>query len=132
MTAPQIKKLMLVDDSVVVRGLLRQIIEKEENLEIVATAMDGRNALRQYQNHRPDIVLMDIEMPSKEEKDDNEAGIKATLLLSDELKSDCPAIIIISHFSKDIVFKYDSCNIICVSIKNWNSRESKVLIFNEE
>jgi len=63
MTAPQIKKLMLVDDSVVVRGLLRQIIEKEENLEIVATAMDGRNALRQYQNHRPDIVLMDIEMP---------------------------------------------------------------------
>lgn len=63
MSAPQVKKLMLVDDSVVVRGLLRQIIEKEENLEIVATAMDGRNALRQYENHRPDIVLMDIEMP---------------------------------------------------------------------
>ncbi len=54
---------MVVDDSVVVRGSLRQIIEQESDLEIVATAMDGKAALQQYKNYRPDVVLMDIEMP---------------------------------------------------------------------
>lgn len=56
-------RVMLVDDSVVVRGLLRQIIEKDPALQVVATAINGKNAIEQYQKNRPDVVLMDIEMP---------------------------------------------------------------------
>ncbi|AGH97279.1 protein-glutamate methylesterase/protein-glutamine glutaminase [Micavibrio aeruginosavorus] len=56
-------RVMLVDDSVVVRGLLRNIIEKHDDLDIVAAAADGQTALRDYRAHRPDIVLMDVEMP---------------------------------------------------------------------
>ncbi len=56
-------KVMIVDDSVVVRGSLRRIIEQEKGLKIVATAMDGRAGLQQYKKYLPDIILMDIEMP---------------------------------------------------------------------
>lgn len=54
---------MVVDDSVVVRGLLRRIIEKEPKLEIISTASDGEIALSDYKNLNPDVVLLDIEMP---------------------------------------------------------------------
>ena len=54
---------MVVDDSVVVRGLLRRIIEQEPKLEIISTASDGEIALSDYKNLGPDIVLLDIEMP---------------------------------------------------------------------
>lgn len=63
MTQTSTIKVMVVDDSVVVRGLLRRIIEKEPKLEIISTASDGEIALSDYKNLGPDIVLLDIEMP---------------------------------------------------------------------
>lgn len=56
-------KVMIVDDSVVVRGLLRNIIQAETDMTIVATCPDGESALHNYKTHLPDIVLLDIEMP---------------------------------------------------------------------
>lgn len=61
-TAPYIR-VMLVDDSVTVRGLLRRIIEKDPAFEIVASAGDGLDGLEKYKQHKPDIMLMDVEMP---------------------------------------------------------------------
>lgn len=55
--------IMLVDDSVVVRGLLRRIIEKDSSLTIAASASNGLMAVETYARLRPDVVLMDIEMP---------------------------------------------------------------------
>ena len=56
-------KILIVDDSVVVRGLLRQLIDAEDDMEVIATAINGREGVLQYKNTQPDIVLMDIEMP---------------------------------------------------------------------
>lgn len=56
-------KILIVDDSVVVRGLLRKIIEAENDMEVIATAINGREGVLQYKNNNPDVVLMDIEMP---------------------------------------------------------------------
>jgi two-component system chemotaxis response regulator CheB len=56
-------KILIVDDSVVVRGLLRKIIEAEDDMEVIATAINGLDGVSQYKNTNPDIVLMDIEMP---------------------------------------------------------------------
>ena len=55
--------VMLVDDSTTVRGFLRRIINKDAVFEIVSAAANGKDGLESYKLHKPDIVLMDIEMP---------------------------------------------------------------------
>lgn len=56
-------KVMIVDDSLVVRGLIRKILEQDRAFEIVASCTDGEAAVSDYKQFLPDIVLMDIEMP---------------------------------------------------------------------
>ncbi|SCY05108.1 response regulator [Alkaliphilus peptidifermentans] len=56
-------KLLLVDDHSLVRQGLKQILELEDDLEIVGQAGDGEEAIIKVQNLRPDIVLLDINMP---------------------------------------------------------------------
>ncbi|MFA5593275.1 MAG: chemotaxis-specific protein-glutamate methyltransferase CheB [Micavibrio sp.] len=56
-------KIMIVDDSVVVRGMLRGIIEQDRRFHIVSSAQNGLRGVEDYKRHKPDIVLMDIEMP---------------------------------------------------------------------
>lgn len=55
-------KIMLVDDTVFVRMGLRKILE-ERGYHVVAEASNGREALRMYQQFKPDLVTLDITMP---------------------------------------------------------------------
>lgn len=57
------KRVLLADDAVVVRKALSEAIEKDPDLEVAATAVNGRIALAKFAAARPDIVLLDIEMP---------------------------------------------------------------------
>lgn len=57
------KRVLLVDDAVVVRKALSQAIERDPDLEVAATAVNGRIALTKFAALKPDIVLLDIEMP---------------------------------------------------------------------
>ena len=54
---------MVVDDSVVVRRLVSDILDQDPDLEVVGTAANGRIALAKLDTLRPDVVTMDIEMP---------------------------------------------------------------------
>lgn len=58
-------KLMIVDDEQIVRDGIRFIIEKnfENQIEIVDMARTGREAIEKYEEWRPNLVLMDIQMP---------------------------------------------------------------------
>jgi two-component system chemotaxis response regulator CheB len=56
-------RVMLVDDSAVVRGFLVRILESDPSLEIVATCSNGQTAVHQIARHQPDVVILDIEMP---------------------------------------------------------------------
>lgn len=55
--------VMIVDDSSLMRQMLRDIIAQAPHLHIVAEASDGAQALEKIERHSPDIVLLDIEMP---------------------------------------------------------------------
>lgn len=61
-----VTNVMLVDDSVVVRGILREIITRDPRYVIVATCSDGQQGVDGYKRHKPDIVILDIEMPEKD------------------------------------------------------------------
>ena len=59
--AEQSTTVMVVDDSVTVRKVTSRLLERN-GMEVV-TAKDGLDAVAQLQDHRPDIILLDIEMP---------------------------------------------------------------------
>nr|WP_281390642.1 response regulator transcription factor [Sphaerisporangium rubeum] len=54
---------MLVDDQPLMRGGFRALLELEDDIEVVAEAGDGRQALVLAREHLPDIALVDIQMP---------------------------------------------------------------------
>ncbi|WP_298861963.1 chemotaxis response regulator protein-glutamate methylesterase [uncultured Gimesia sp.] len=56
-------KVLLVDDSAVIRGLMTQAINLDPEIEVVGTAMHGQTALTWLQNNQADVVVLDVEMP---------------------------------------------------------------------
>lgn len=55
-------KLMLVDDHAVVRGGFKVLLQTWSDVEVVAEASSGEEALEQFELHQPDVVVMDIAM----------------------------------------------------------------------
>lgn len=56
-------RVMLVDDQALVRSGFRMLIDAEDDMEVVAEASNGREALEKLAAQRVDVVLMDIRMP---------------------------------------------------------------------
>ena len=56
-------RILVVDDSPFMRKSLQKMLEDAPDLRVVATARDGIDALEKIQEHKPDIVTLDIEMP---------------------------------------------------------------------
>jgi DNA-binding NarL/FixJ family response regulator len=56
-------RVLIADDQALVRGGFRMILDAQEDIEVVAEASDGQQALAQAQALEPDVVLMDIRMP---------------------------------------------------------------------
>ena len=56
-------RVMIVDDSAVVRGLTKRWLEAEPGVEIAAVATDGQKAIEQIASVKPDVVILDVEMP---------------------------------------------------------------------
>ena len=56
-------KVLLADDHSIVRAGLRRIVEESGDMEVVAEAADGREAIRQVRSGAPDVVVVDISMP---------------------------------------------------------------------
>jgi two-component system chemotaxis response regulator CheB len=57
------KRILIVDDSFVMRALLRGIVTSDPDLEVAGEATNGLEALQQVKEVAPDLVLLDIEMP---------------------------------------------------------------------
>lgn len=56
-------RVALVDDHAMIRAGLQQLIAQVDDIEVVGTAANGAEALEVVREHRPDVVLMDLQMP---------------------------------------------------------------------
>ncbi|MEI7030436.1 response regulator transcription factor [Streptomyces pratensis] len=56
-------RVLLADDQEIVRTGMAMILSAEDDIQVVAQAKDGLQALAMVESHRPDVVLMDIRMP---------------------------------------------------------------------
>jgi two-component system chemotaxis response regulator CheB len=63
MSAARRTRILIVDDSAVMRSLLRSIVHGDPALEVAGTAADGASALSLIETVRPDLLLLDVEMP---------------------------------------------------------------------
>jgi DNA-binding NarL/FixJ family response regulator len=70
-------KVLIVDDQKTVQEIIKNYIEADHGLELVACANDGKEAIELIDIHHPDVVLMDIEMPIMD-------GLKATQIISEQ------------------------------------------------
>ena len=61
--APSRTRILIVDDSAVMRSLLRAVVSADPALEVAGTAADGESALTAVSTLRPDLMLLDVEMP---------------------------------------------------------------------
>ena len=77
-------RVLIVDDSAIVRAMVRQVMENDFRFEIAGEASNGENAVRYTEQFHPDLIIMDINMPIMD-------GIEATKQI---LKKSNPAIII--------------------------------------
>lgn len=68
------RRVLIADDSEFMRNLLRQILE--DDFDIVGEAENGVEAVELYEEHHPDLVMMDIVMPIRD-------GIEATAAITD-------------------------------------------------
>jgi DNA-binding NarL/FixJ family response regulator len=56
-------RILAIDDHTAIREGLAAIVDNQIDMKIVASAADGREGIDQYMRHRPDVVLMDLQLP---------------------------------------------------------------------
>ena len=56
-------RVLVVDDSALMRKLIPQLLERDSQIHVVGTAMDGAFALKKIEEYRPDAITLDLEMP---------------------------------------------------------------------
>ena len=57
---------MLADDHPVVRDGLAAMVNQQADMEVVAEAGDGEEAIALYEQHRPDVMVLDLRMPKRD------------------------------------------------------------------
>jgi len=81
-------RVLVVDDSALMRKLIPQILEKDSSIEVVGTAMDGSFGLKKIEDLKPQVVTLDLEMP----------GMNGIEMLKQIMrKHPVPVIVVSSH-----------------------------------
>ena len=87
-------RVVLADDQLLVRAGFAALLDAEDDIEVVGEAADGEQAVRLALRLRPDVLLMDIRMPSVD-------GIEATRRIAAQPELACVHIVIVTTFDLD-------------------------------
>ncbi|WP_457185239.1 response regulator [Nocardioides sp. P5_E3] len=87
-------RVLVADDQEIVRTGLAMILGAQDGIEVVATAVDGQDAVEQARDLRPDVCLLDIRMPRLN-------GIEATRALAGPDVADPMAVVVVTTFDLD-------------------------------
>jgi two-component system, chemotaxis family, protein-glutamate methylesterase/glutaminase len=86
-------RVVVADDSATARQMLRAILEHDGDVQVVAEAQNGMEAVRLVEEHRPDLVIMDVHMPVAD-------GIEATKEIM--MRAPTPILIVSAVTQRDV------------------------------
>lgn len=87
-------RVVLADDQLLLRAGLQALLDSEEDIEVVAEASEGYQAVEVVRKHRPDVVLMDIRMPGAD-------GLEATRLITGDAALASTKVVVLTTFDLD-------------------------------
>src|SRR5208282_5062001 len=90
-------RVLVADDHGIVRDGVRSILDVVEDIEVVAIACDGGEAVAKTMDLVPDVVVMDVSMPTLN-------GIEATRLVREQV-ADTEVLILSMHAARDVIVR---------------------------
>ena len=92
-SSPNLIRILTVDDHPLLREGIAFLVKSQQDMELVAEASDGEEAIEQFRRHRPDVTLMDLRMP-------NLNGTEAISRIRNEFPE--AKIIVLSTYAGDV------------------------------
>ncbi|AUH43726.1 response regulator [Streptomyces sp. CMB-StM0423] len=87
-------RVLLVDDQALIRGGFRALLDAEDDIEVVGEAADGAEGVRLAARHRPDVALVDVQMPVLD-------GIEATRRIAADPELAGVHVVILTNYGVD-------------------------------
>jgi len=95
-TSPTVIRVLTVDDHALIREGVAALIANQKDVHLVGEASNGREAIEQFRSHRPDVTLMDLQMPEMN-------GIDALIAIRSEFPE--ARIIVLTTYAGDALCK---------------------------
>jgi len=92
-TGPSLIRILAVDDHPMLREGIAALLASQSDMKLVGEASTGREALEQFRKHRPDLTLMDLQMPDMD-------GIEAMVAICSEFPE--ARIIVLTTYKGDV------------------------------
>ena len=92
-TGPSLIRILTVDDHPMLREGIASLVASQTDMSVIGEASTGREALELYRKHRPDLTLMDLQMPEMN-------GIEATIAICSEFPE--ARIILLTTYMGDV------------------------------